>query len=203
MPGVEQASLEEEFMLAIQSGEVEMETLMVIGKALSNQHVNGIVGYLLCQLIKANKKLQHVDLQNTNLPAWVIANLAQKLRKSRSLLSLHLSDNVGLGARGLKDKVFKTLRCKELESKNHVHLGDVEHKAFREPSFRRLKTQLSTQSFKLGEERNMASDAIQVKQILQQKRIESRVTEFPRNDDANEMILTRHIGLKEAMPGSG
>ena len=49
----------------------------------------------------------------------------------------------------------------------------------------------------------MASDAIQVKQILQQKRIESRVTEFPRSDDATDMILSRHIGLKEAMPGSG
>ena len=161
------------------------------------------MGYLLCELIKANKKLQHVDLQNTNLPAWVIANLALKLRRSRSLLSLHLSDNVGLGARGLKDKVFNTLHCKAKETKNHVSLGEVEHKAFREPSIRRLQTQLTTQSFKLGEERNMASDAIKIKQICQQKRIESRVTEFPKNDNVTEMILTRHIGLKEEIPGSG
>ena len=49
----------------------------------------------------------------------------------------------------------------------------------------------------------MASDAIKVKLILQQKKIESRVTEFPRNDNASNMILTRHIGLKESIPGSG
>ena len=58
-------------------------------------------------------------------------------------------------------------------------------------------------SFKKETERNLASDAIKLRQILQQKRIESRVTEFPRNDDAIDLILTRHIGLKESIPGSG
>ena len=51
---------------------------------------------------------------------------------------MHLSDNVGLGAKGLKDKVFKTLRCKEVESKNHVKFAEVAHKAFEAPSLRRL-----------------------------------------------------------------
>ena len=84
-----------------------------------------------------------------------------------------------------------------------MKLEGGKHKNFKSPSLKRLKTQLHTQSFRKETERNLASDAIKVKQILQQKRIESRVTEFPRNDDAVDLILTRHIGIKESMPGSG
>ena len=71
-----QASLEEEFMIEIAKGEVLMKNLMLIGKSLSNQHMNGVMGYLLCQLIRQNKQLQHVDLQAANLSSWVIANVA-------------------------------------------------------------------------------------------------------------------------------
>ena len=99
----EQASLEEEFMLAIQSGNIAPPNLDLIGKALTNQHMNGIAGYLLCQLIRENRKLQHLNLQNTNLSSWVIANLAKRLRKSRSLLSLHLSDNAGARSKRIKE----------------------------------------------------------------------------------------------------
>ena len=49
----------------------------------------------------------------------------------------------------------------------------------------------------------MASDAMEVKQILQQKKIMSTITEFPRSNEPTNLILTRHIGLKETLPGSG
>ena len=56
----QEASLEEEFMLAIQSGNIAPPNLDLIGKALTNQHMNGIAGYLLCQLIRENR----ISMQN-------------------------------------------------------------------------------------------------------------------------------------------
>ena len=152
--------------MAIQSGEIEIAHLLQLGKTMKNQHFNAIMAHLLCKVIRENKRLQHLDLQNTNLPAWVIAHIAKRLKKSRSLLALHLTDNQGLQRPGLKDEVHAMLRCKPSEEKNHINVAEVEQTAFRQPSLRRLQTQLSTQS-RQGEERNIASDSIRVKQIMQ------------------------------------
>ena len=99
-------------MLAIQAGEVEMAHLLLLGKTMRTQHFNAIMGLLLCKVIRENKRLQHLDLQDTNLPAWVICHIAKRLKKSRSLLALHLTDNQGLARPGLKEEVAAMLRCK-------------------------------------------------------------------------------------------
>ena len=77
--------------------------------------MNGIVAYLVCSIVRENRQLQHLDLQNTNLPGWAIKSLAGRLRKSRSLLSLHLSDNPGIRSATLRDYIFDVLRCKDIE----------------------------------------------------------------------------------------
>ena len=203
VPKPELPNLEEEFMLQIQSGEIEMAYLMQIGMQMKLQHFNGIMAYLLTKVIRDNKMLQHFDLSTTNLPTWVIRHVVRRLKKSPSLCSLHLTDNPGLEKEGLEAELHTMLRCKPKETKNRINLSQLEIAAYKQPPTMRLRTQLTTQKRKDQFERNIARESIKVKQIMQQKRIESRVTQFPRNDDAANFIFTRHIGLKESMPGSG
>lgn len=49
----------------------------------------------------------------------------------------------------------------------------------------------------------LARDTIKLRQIMQQKRIEQKAIEFPKDPDSKQMILSRVIGFKEQMPGSG
>ena len=51
---------------------------------------------LLGSAIKHNKELLHLDLTSTELTSLVVREIGQHLRRSPSLLSIHLSDNPGL-----------------------------------------------------------------------------------------------------------
>ena len=47
-------------------------------------------------MIKHNLKFLHFDLTSTGLTTHIIQNLGKQLRRSRSLLSIHLSGNPGV-----------------------------------------------------------------------------------------------------------
>lgn len=64
--------------------------------------LNQIVTLLLTKVLKSNKRLQHLDLTSTNLPSQVIIHLCNRLRKSRSICSVHFTDNPGLEANSLE-----------------------------------------------------------------------------------------------------
>ena len=63
--------------------------------------------------MKKNRKLQHLDLSSTNLPSHVIIHLCDRLRKSRSILSVHFTDNPGLLEPTLEATMYHLLKCKE------------------------------------------------------------------------------------------
>mmetsp|Transcript_19701 Transcript_19701/g.26652 ORF Transcript_19701/g.26652 Transcript_19701/m.26652 type:complete len:138 (+) Transcript_19701:443-856(+) len=75
--------------------------------------LNQLVTLLLTKVLKENKRLQHLDLTSTNLPSQVIIHLCNRLRKSRSICSVHLTDNPGLDETTLEDTIFNMLKCKE------------------------------------------------------------------------------------------
>ena len=127
-------------MLQILYGEVPLEDLLQLGRQMKTQHFNAIMALLLCRVIRDNKMLQHFDLSSTHLPAWVISHIAKRLKKSGSLLSLHLTDNPGLHKEGIKDEIHAMLKCKPTEKKNYINIREMEQKAFRKPSVLRLQT---------------------------------------------------------------
>ena len=51
---------------------------------------------LLGKQIKFNPNLAHLDLSSTGLTKYIIHGLGKTLRRSRSLLAIHLSENPGL-----------------------------------------------------------------------------------------------------------
>ena len=78
----------------------------------SSEH-NQMIVVLLTEVMKKNRKLQHLDLTSTNLPSQVIIYLCERLRKSRSILSVHFTNNPGLYEPNLEQTVRQLLKCKD------------------------------------------------------------------------------------------
>ena len=78
----------------------------------SSEH-NQMIVVLLTEAMKKNRKLQHLDLTSTNLPSQVIIYLCERLRKSRSILSVHFTNNPGLYEPNLEQTVRQLLKCKD------------------------------------------------------------------------------------------
>jgi hypothetical protein len=66
------------------------------GLQLDPIEVQAFVVSMLTQFIKYNFQLQDLDLSNTGLTELTIRALGINIRRSKSLLSLHLSDNPGV-----------------------------------------------------------------------------------------------------------
>ena len=78
---------------------------------------------LLTEVMKKNRKLQHLDLTSTNLPSQVIIYLCDRLRKSRSILSAHFSDNPGLQDEFIEQTIARIMKCKENVPRNTIHVN--------------------------------------------------------------------------------
>lgn len=64
----------------------------------------------LQQLIKRNKKLQHLDLTGTGLSEFMMLKIGDGIARAKSLLSIHLCSNPGSTPR-VKDYLANRVRC--------------------------------------------------------------------------------------------
>jgi hypothetical protein len=71
--------------------------------------------------MKYNKNLLHLDISSTGLSEAMLWFIGAALRRAKSLISLHLSGNPGVTP-ALKEYLHKRVRCKELETVNHIRL---------------------------------------------------------------------------------
>lgn len=74
------------------------------------------VAACLSNLIKYNPHLHHIDLQGCGLTSFILKEIAKALRKSRSLVGIHLSENIGLTAQ-MKEFIKMRVHCKDSEFK--------------------------------------------------------------------------------------
>jgi len=65
------------------------------------------------RFIKYDRSLLHLDLSQTGLNQLCIKIIGISLRRARSLLSLHLSENPGITS-DLKSLLFERIHCKPL-----------------------------------------------------------------------------------------
>ena len=68
----------------------------------------------LATFIKRNRRVQHLNLENTGLTRLMVGLIASALRKARSLQSIHLSNNPFLlrGAREVIEDITHRVRAK-------------------------------------------------------------------------------------------
>lgn len=64
----------------------------------------------LQQLIKRNKKLQHLDLTGTGLTEFMMLKIGDAIARAKSLLSIHLCSNPGSTPR-VKDFLANRIKC--------------------------------------------------------------------------------------------
>ena len=69
--------------------------------------------------------------------------------------------------------------------------------AFNTNMMERLQQSLKNESAGEEGDKFMARDTIKIKQIMQQKRIDQKVIDFPKDPESKELILSRMIGFKE------
>ena len=69
---------------------------------------------MLGKIIKHSRTLQHMNLSGTGLSAQVIYEMGTILRRSRAILSLHLSGNPGLSQENM-EYLHKRIRCRPNE----------------------------------------------------------------------------------------
>ena len=170
----------------------------------SSSELNQLVTTLLTKILKENKRLQHLDLTSTNLPSQVIIHLCNRLRKSRSICSVHFTDNPGLEEATLERTIIEMMRCKpQKEPKVKIDVNKQIDFALDSNMLQRLQIQLEDEKTTGGDDDLIAANTIRFRQIMQQKRIEQKAAEFPCDITEKKMILTRIIGMKEQMPGSG
>ena len=60
------------------------------------------VSHLIGKMIKHSRTLQHIDLTSTGLSTFIIREIGISMRKSRALMSIHLSGNPGLTRQNMK-----------------------------------------------------------------------------------------------------
>lgn len=70
-----------------------------------------MVARCLTRFIKYNPNLLHLDLQGTGLTCYIIKEIARALRKSRSIIGIHLGENPGL-TEEIKEYIFGRVHCK-------------------------------------------------------------------------------------------
>lgn len=66
----------------------------------------------LLNFIKYNRSLLHLDLSHTGMTESMITNLGTAMRRSKSMVVLHLSGNPGV-TDSVKDYLETRVRCKK------------------------------------------------------------------------------------------
>ena len=75
---------------------------------------NNEIIQMLGKIIKHSKTLQHIDLTGTGLSSQVIHSMGTALRRSRSILVIHLSGNPGLNLTNM-EYLTQRIRCRPNE----------------------------------------------------------------------------------------
>ena len=109
----------------------------------------------LCQFIKKNTVLLHLDLSNMGIHSEMIKEFGPALRKSKSILSLHLSGNPGV-TKDVKKYLRQRVRCVPKVKVNHIDGIDKNVTAALQNTNSPLKHSLSKEgTFKAGQQLKM------------------------------------------------
>lgn len=157
----------------------------------------------LNKFIRFNRNLQSVNLSNTGLNSQVLVGITQSLRHAKGLLCLHLSANPGLN-----DKVeqFYRKRLSVLPQRESIYINVVTEDIEGITEVELLG--LNDTQRQVHEQKLRKLDGWRLEEVfhyLNNKRLKPL---FNRQDvdikpEGNELILTRILGHKDDIPGSG
>lgn len=86
-----------------------------------------LVADCLSAFIKYNPHLHHLDLQGCGLTNYILIEIGSALRKSKSLVGIHLSENPGLTTE-MKEQLFARVHCKssDFSDPHKIDLSEIE-----------------------------------------------------------------------------
>lgn len=146
-----------------------------------------LVADCLTRFIKYNANLLHFDLQGTGLTEYCIKMIAKALRKSRSLIGIHLSENPGLDD-DTRKYLYERVRCKDSDfavpRPLDLHIHEERVKA--------TNAQVNHRMFQ---------DSIKLREINERKRAQKRKGVVGTEKDDGACVLTRFNGHKGELPG--
>jgi hypothetical protein len=133
---------------------------------------------MLGSLIKFNPKFIHFDLTSTGLNKFLIFELGKMLKRSRSLLAIHMSENPGLS-----EENVSYLR-RRIVARPNENIG----------RFNRINNTVKDLL------KDRPGDLIDVLYTKQQRAMEHNTDDFK---PAEKMIFQRQLGFKDEVPGAG
>lgn len=70
----------------------------------------------ICELVKKNKMLMHLNLESINMPQTSMGRLGKSMRRAKAMNSIHFSHNVGINepTKRVFETLLKTRRFKTL-----------------------------------------------------------------------------------------
>ena len=74
----------------------------------------------ICQFIKKNHRIQHINFTSCGLHSQALREIGASLRRTGSLLAIHLCSNPGVEEPGLIDFIRERARCMPPEKQNRV-----------------------------------------------------------------------------------
>jgi len=142
----------------------------------------------LTRFIKYNPQLLHLDLTGTGLTEYCVKMIGKALRKSRSLIGLHLSENPGLNVE-TRQYLFNRVKCKQSDFSKHscLHIAKLEDK---------IKNNNAAINHR------MFQDSIKLREINERKRaIKKKAIVSLEKEDDRMCTIARFNGHKGEMPG--
>jgi len=134
----------------------------------------------IVSLIKYNSCIQHLNLSNTGLDAFIIHTIVDKaLNKARSLLSLHLSGNPGVTNDNI-EFIRERGKCRLVEDTVTVYFEEGEKKS----------------------KKKLIEEHLKLKHIKQSICATSNTHKMATNFAENKLVVFRQMGHKYEMPGS-
>lgn len=143
----------------------------------------------LCEFLKLNSKLIHLNLSYTGLSKIMLMQLGPALRRSKSMLSLHLNGNPGIDE-DLKKHLHERVHCMPY---------------FKQGKIEELGKQ-TLAKFQSGLEYGTAlKNSMKLKETkLQQKTKDHGTFRIEKDKDSKSILgFNRFLGHREVMPSSG
>ena len=181
---LQKLGVSEEEMQNLSADEIEKLLVEEERKHVSESEL--FVADCLSRFIKYNPNVLHLNLEGTGLTQYVLKEIARALRKSRSLVGIHLSENSGLTPE-VKQYLFDRVHCKESQFKN---IKTIDVQPF-ENRIRRTDPQAK---------HKMLQDSIRLREIGGRKRHEMTKDIAGVHNAEGACVMTRINGHKGEIP---
>ena len=176
-------------LLTVLSQNRKLKNLNLSWNNISDVHASQqdmiFISHLIGKIIKHSRTMQHINLTSTGLGTYIIREIGVNMRKSRALMSIHLSGNPGLTRQNMKIFTEGLKVRKDENIDRFIRIDKIVKQAMKEEN---KQTQMM--------------DAIKAKGSRGHDLTINKTKKEPTMSPSDKLILQRFLGHAHEWPGS-